>query len=109
MVGYAVAGQDFFYEGTAVDIDLHVDWKVTSFMAIGVKFDAMFPSFGNFVFTSYKNRRGRCYSDQLNPPDGLGGGQDKDAISGSCNNQSPSTTVLSPQLLLTFYFDVLDV
>lgn len=103
MFGYSLAGQDFAYTGTFWDVDFHLDFLVTSFMAIGVKLDVILPNYDAFVFTDYKNSKGRCVDggthDLMRLP------MDKAEL--NCVGDGPSTTVLSPQLYLTFHFDPL--
>ncbi|MEM7678815.1 MAG: hypothetical protein AAF449_22765, partial [Myxococcota bacterium] len=58
--GYTLVGEDFAYTGTYWDIDVGLDYKVTSFMSIGARLDIILPDFDDFVFTSFSNDRGRC-------------------------------------------------
>jgi hypothetical protein len=102
--GYSIAGQDFAYEGWFTDLDFLFDFKPVSFLSIGVKLDLIFPKYGAFVFTDYKNDRGRC-SDE-GTQDVAGGVFDK--ADANCVGNGPKTTIISPMLLLTFHFDPLD-
>jgi hypothetical protein len=111
MFGYAIVGKDFAYTGTFWDWDIAVEYKLASFLSAGVKLDAIFPKFSDFVFTSYKNDRGRCLDSGGNQrfDIGQGGLIDKSAAGELCGGRGPSTSLLSPQLVITFHFDLLDV
>lgn len=107
MYGYSLVGKDFAYTGTFLDVDINVEYKVASFMSLGLKFDAIFPTYSDFALTSYKNNRGRCLDS--------GGNQTineqpvpVDRDSANCSGSGPSTTFISPQFVLTFHFDPLD-
>lgn len=106
MFGYSLIGKDFAYTGTFWDVDIHVDYKLTSFMSAGIKFDAIFPTLDDFALTSYSNDRGRCLD--------AGGSQtivdqpipvDRDGA--NCAGRGPQTTFISPQIVFTFHFDPL--
>jgi hypothetical protein len=103
LFGWAIGGKDFAYTGTVWDIDFHLDFKLASFFSLGVKLDIGIPNFGAFVYTDYKNDRGRCSNNGTQ--DIVGGIFDKDDA--NCVGDGPSTTFLSPQLYLTFHFDPL--
>lgn len=103
LFGYSLAGQDFAYTGTFWDVDFHFDFLVTSFMAVGVKLDVILPNYSAFVYTDYKNNRGRC----SNSGDQGDLSMIFDKADANCVGDGPSTTVLSPQLYLTFHFDPL--
>lgn len=101
--GGAIVGQDFAYTGTFWDIDVMLDYKLTSFLNLGLKLDIILPNFNDFVFTSFSNDRGRCLDGSGNQVLDNGGtpvGVDE----ADCNGKGPSTTVLSPQLVFTFHF-----
>ncbi len=103
LFGYAIAGKDFAYTGTFWDVDFHVDFKLASFFSIGVKLDIVLPKYGAFVYTDYKNNRGRCSDNGTQ--DIPGGVLDKGDA--NCTGDGPKTTLLSPQIYLTFHFDPL--
>lgn len=108
MFGYSLVGKDFAYTGTFWDVDFHLDYKIASFLSIGAKIDAIFPTYSDFALTSYKNNRGRCLDD--------GGAQIIDAAnpnpidrdSASCSGRGPKTTFVTPSIVFTFHFDPLD-
>lgn len=103
LFGWSIAGKDFAYTGTFWDVDFHVDFKVASFFSIGVKLDIIIPNYGGFVYTDYKNDKGRCAN--RGTQDILDNTIDKDDA--NCVGDSPKTTMLSPQVYLTFHFDPL--
>lgn len=111
MFGYAIVGKDFAYTGTFWDLDFQLDYKVTSFMSVGAKLDIIFPTFGDFVFTSYKNERGRCLDSGAEQRFDIGanGVIERSQAGDLCGGRGPRTTFLSPQLVITFHFDLLDV
>ena len=98
-----IAGLDFAYTGTVWDVDFHVDFKLASFFSIGVKLDVAIPKYSAFVYTDYKNDRGRCSDDGTQ--DIAGGIFDKGDA--NCTGDGPKTTFLSPQVYFTFHFDPL--
>ncbi|MBK6686199.1 MAG: hypothetical protein IPG45_17130 [Deltaproteobacteria bacterium] len=108
--GYSLAGQDFAYTGSFWDLDISFEYKLGSFVSAGIKFDAIFPSYSDFVFTSYSNDRGRCLNGdalQTNPDgstDPLAAGAAKDGL--TCAGRGPKTILLSPQVVVTFHFDL---
>lgn len=111
--GYSLAGQDFAYTGSFWDLDFSFEYKLASFVSAGVKLDTIFPSYSDFVYTSYSNDRGRCLNGdavQTNP-DGstnpLGPGTDKGSL--TCAGRGPKTILLSPQVVVTFHFDLFGV
>jgi hypothetical protein len=103
LVGWTIAGKDFAYTGTFWDVDFHLDFKVASFFSVGVKLDVIIPKYGSFVYTDYKNDRGRCadHGTQVIEANTI------DKRDANCVGDSPSTTLLSPQVYLTFHFDPL--
>jgi hypothetical protein len=104
LFGWSIAGKDFAYTGTFWDVDFHLDFKLASFFSLGVKLDVIIPKYSAFVYTDYKNDRGRC-SDSGTQIDTMSPTIDKrDA---NCVGDGPSTTLLSPQVYLTFHFDPL--
>lgn len=107
MYGYGLVGKDFAYTGTFVDVDLHIEYKLTSFLSAGIKFDAIFPSYGDFALTSYKNDRGRCL-DAGGSQDLVGQASPVDRDGANCSGRGPNTTFISPQIIFTLHFDPLD-
>jgi hypothetical protein len=109
LFGYTVIGKSFAYSGFGIDVDVQVDYKVTSFLSVGVKLDVGIPQLSNFVFTDYNNNVGRCLDDAgqqvLTGGDGFGRQNKDDA---SCNGRGPNTTFLAPQVVATLHFDVLE-
>ena len=103
LFGWTIGGKDFAYTGTVWDVDFHIDIKVASFFSIGAKLDIGIPNYGAFVYTDYKNDRGRCANngtqDLMTPV------MDKDDL--NCTGDGPKTTFLSPQVYFTFHFDPL--
>jgi hypothetical protein len=111
MFGYAIAGKDFAYSGTFLDWDLSLEYKLASFLSAGLKLDVIFPGFDDFVFTSYKERRGRCLDagGEQRFDIGANGVIDQAQAGELCSGSGPSTTLITPQLIFTFHFDLLDV
>lgn len=107
MFGYSLIGKDFAYTGTFWDVDVHVEYKLASFMSAGVKFDAIFPTLGDFALTSYKNDRGRCL-DSGASQDLVGQPNPVDRSSANCSGRGPKTTFITPSIVFTFHFDPLD-
>ena len=103
LFGWAIAGKDFAYEGTFWDVDFHIDFKLASFFSLGVKLDIVLPNYGAFVYTDYKNDRGRCSDNGTQEI--LANTMDKD--DSNCVGDGPKTTLLSPQVYFTFHFDPL--
>ena len=101
--GYTLVGEDFAYTGTFWDVDVTLDYKVTSFMSIGLRLDIILPSFDDFVFTSFSNDRGRCLDGSGNQilDDGGASIAREDA---NCGGKGPDATILIPQLVFTFHF-----
>lgn len=104
--GYTLVGQDFAYEGTFWDIDTVLMYKLTSFMSIGARLNVILPNFDDFVFTSFSGDRGRCLDgngqqdfDPANPTS-----SPRESL--ECNGRGPDTTILSPQVLLAFHFNL---
>jgi hypothetical protein len=108
MYGYAIVGKDFAYTGTFLDWDLSVEYKLASFLSAGLKLDVIVPTYDDFVFTSYKERRGRCLDEggEQRFDVGLIG---RDQAGDLCSGSGPSTSIITPQLIFTFHFDLLDV
>lgn len=105
--GYVITGEDFLYEGTFFDVDFNLEYELASFLSAGVKVDIMMPRYSDFAITSFKNNTGRCLDSGAN--------QDLenqmvpvDRDSANCNGRGPNTTYISPQIVLTFKFDVFD-
>ncbi|MCA9548732.1 MAG: hypothetical protein KC933_01780 [Myxococcales bacterium] len=107
MFGYSLVGKDFAYTGTFWDVDLHVEYKLTSFLSAGVKFDAIFPKYGDFALTSYKNNRGRCLDSGANQ-DLVNQAVPIDRDAADCAGRGPETTYITPQIVFTFHFDPFD-
>lgn len=110
---YALAGSnDFAYEGWALGFDIAVEYIVASFFSVGLKTDFWFPNYDPFVVTSSNTDQGRCldggaqqvFDDEIGP----GGVIDRSNRGNLCpaGGRGPSTTVISPQIVMTFRFDV---
>lgn len=109
MLGYTIVGQDFAYTGSFWDFDVHVDYKLTDWMLVGAKVDLALPNYGDFAFTSYKKSTGRCLdgaAEQIVTGDNQGKVQRDQA---ECAGRGPVTTFITPQLVFTFFLDILDV
>ncbi|MCK6548230.1 hypothetical protein L6R52_20450 [Myxococcota bacterium] len=110
MFGYAMVGKNFAYTGTGVGFDFTIEYKLAEFMNLGLKLDIATPSFGDFVYTDYKNDTGRCLdfaAQQITTGPNFGRVAKDDPNRTPCDGKGPSTTLLSPQLVFTFYFDLL--
>ncbi|MBX2814078.1 MAG: hypothetical protein KTR25_19870 [Myxococcales bacterium] len=116
-LGYARAGSNAFgYEGLAVGFDLKLDWLISSFFSIGAKIDFWFPQFDPFVTTNQSANQGLCLDRNARPitdddlvNGNLGGGViNKDDRDGKCpsGGRGPQPTVVSPQLVATFRFNL---
>lgn len=108
LFGFAQVGKEFSYQGVGIDLDFQVDYKMTSFMSIGAKIDLGLPTFEDFVYTDFKNDEGRCLDGgghQIVDGANFGKGQKGTLV---CNGAGPSATLMSPQLVFTFHFDVID-
>ena len=111
--GYAiVASEDFGYEGFTFGFDIGADWLIASIFSLGVKVDFWFPSFDPFVVTSRRTDEGRCLDsaamqvfDNSIGPDGV---IERSNSGNLCpaNGRGPNTTIVSPQLVATFRFDL---
>lgn len=115
--GYAIAGSDAFgYEGSFFVVDAMAEWIPASWFSVGLKLDIFLPSYDAFATTSRSANEGRCLDDtatQVFDPSlgGRGDGVIPREQSGTLcptNGRGPSTTVVSPQLVMTFRFDVFD-
>lgn len=112
--GYALTGSDAFaYEGTAFGADISAEWMVASFFSVGVSVDFWFPNYDAFALTSYSGNRGRCLDanaaqilDPASPRDSI---VDRGDAGVQCprTGRGPDTTVVSPQLIMAFHFDVI--
>jgi hypothetical protein len=110
LFGWSILGKDFAYTGTFFDFDLHVEYKLLDWLSAGVKVDFVFPTYSDFVYTSYKDSFGRCLDTGGNQ---LANGKpvsaaNADVISktgAQCNGSGPSTSLISPQIVFTFHFD----
>lgn len=109
LFGYSLVGQDFAYTGTFWDLDFHIDYKLASFLSAGIKLDLVFGNYDNFAYTSYKNDRGRCLDGVTMDQSGANGGVISKDQSDQCTGSGPSTTLITPQIVFTFHFDILDV
>jgi hypothetical protein len=105
--GYSLAGQDFAYTGSFVDLDFSIEYAMASFASVGLKLDTIFPSYSDFVYTSYSNDRGRCLNGDAVQQMTEIGGQPKDSL--DCAGRGPKTILLSPQVVITFHFDLFGV
>lgn len=103
--GITLVGEDFAYPGTFWDFDFTVEYKLASFLSAGVRLDIILPNFDDFVFTSFSNDRGRCLDGSGNHIlDNMGATSPREDL--DCNGRGPSTTVISPQLVFTFHFNL---
>jgi hypothetical protein len=116
--GYAIAGSDAFaYSGAALGVDLSLEYLLTSFLSLGVKTDFWFPSYDAFAVTSWSQNEGRCLDGTAtqifgdnpdNPFPERDGVISRDDAGNACpSGRGPNTTVISPQVVFTFRFDVL--
>ncbi len=103
--GYTVVGKDFAYKGTFWNFDLSVAYMLSDYLSIGAQINVVRPSYDDFVFTDFKNDRGRCLDGSGNQV----GGTPIDKGDAACSGSGPSTTFLSPQLTVTFHLDVFDI
>ena len=103
--GYTLIGEEFAYTGTFWDFDIGLDYKATSFMSIGARLDVLLPTLDDFVFTSFSNDTGRCLDGNGNQilNDGAPIVKREEA---NCDGRGPDTTVLSPQIVFTFHFNL---
>lgn len=111
LFGYALVGKNFAYSGFGMNVDFQADYKVTSFLSIGVKLDVGLPQYSAFAFTDYKNNVGRCLdeSGEQIQTGGDGFGRiNKDQSSTCPAGRGPNTTFLAPQLVATIHFDVFE-
>ncbi|MEQ9503129.1 MAG: hypothetical protein RIT81_40040 [Deltaproteobacteria bacterium] len=110
LFGYTLVGEDFAYRGTFWDVDFSLEYKLASFLSAGIKMDILFGNYDNFGFTSYRDDRGRCLDGVTMDQSGANGGvinlSEADA---QCTGNGPSTTLLTPQVVFTFHFDILDL
>jgi hypothetical protein len=115
LFGWTILGKDFAYTGRFFDFDLTVEYKLTEWMSAGLKIDIVLPAYSDFVYTSYKNNTGRCLDsggDQVsgNPPKPVDASNTdvikKDSV--ACNGSGPSTSLVAPQVVFTFHFDVFE-
>ena len=107
MYGYTITGKDFAYQGTFLDVDFTLEYRLLSVLSAGVRVDLIFPNYDDFVFTSYKNDRGRCLNTDAEQ---ITQGEQNGVIERSqanCSGRGPKTTFVSPQLVFTFHFDLL--
>jgi hypothetical protein len=110
LFGYTLVGKDFAYTGFAMDVDFHVDFKLTSFLSVGAKIDVGLPTFSDFAFTDYKNDVGRCLDDSgeqiVGDASNNYGRVSKEEA--NCSGKGPSSTYISPSIVLTMHFDVFE-
>ncbi len=106
LFGWSITGQDFAYTGSFFDIDINLEYKLTSFLSAGLKLDVILPSYGDFAYTSYSAKSGRCLDGEAQQVNVDAGGQPKDNL--QCSGRGPKTTLLLPQLVFTFHFDLLE-
>ena len=107
-LGYSVVGKDFAYTGTYWDFDISVEYWFGSVISAGIKLDIVAPNYSDFVYSDYKKGLGRCLD--------TGANQDLDNYltpvtkgAAQCSGRGPSTTFVTPQLVVTFHFNFLDV
>ncbi len=109
MFGYAVAGSDFAYTGTAWDFDIAVEYKLASFLSAGVKLDMALPTYDNFAMTSWSGNRGRCLDTDANQVLINPGVIDRNNAGDQCPaGRGPETVFISPQIVFTFHFDLFE-
>ena len=103
--GVTLVGEDFAYQGTFWDFDVALEYKLTSFLSAGIRLDIILPDFDDFVFTSFSGDRGRCLDGSGNHIlDNMGATSPREDL--DCNGRGPSTTIVSPQIVFTFHFDL---
>lgn len=112
---FAISGSDAFgYEGFAVGVDATAEWIAASFFSVGVKLDVWLPTYDAFATTSRSANRGRCLDDMamqvFDENVGPGGVISRSDAGNLCpsDGRGPNTTVISPQIIMTFRFDVFD-
>ena len=103
--GYTLVGKDFAYSGSFFGLDGTAEYMVSEVFSIGARISVLMPSYGDFAWTDYGGDLGRCLD-----PSGVQDGTVLPAAKGSlsCAGNGPSTTYISPQLSMTFHFDVID-
>ncbi len=105
-LGYTLVGKDFAYSGSFFGIDATAEYMLTDVVSLGFRLTVMMPSYGDFAWSDYGDDRGRCLDPSGNQVDPLGLAGPKS--SASCAGNGPNTTYISPQLSVTFHFDVID-
>jgi hypothetical protein len=108
LFGYTIVGKEFAYNGFGMNLDVQLDYKVMDFLSVGAKLNIGLPTFGDFVYTSYKDDVGRCLDDsarQITSGDNNGRMAKESAV---CNGRGPSSTFISPQLVATMHFDLFE-
>ena len=106
--GYTLVGEDFAYTGTFWDVDVTLEYKLTSWLSAGLRLDIILPNFDDFVFTSFSNDRGRCLDGsgmQILDNDGMTSPREDL----NCNGRGPDTTVLAPQIVFTIHFSLFGI
>lgn len=103
--GYALTGSnDFAYEGTAFGTDIALEWMPTDWIGIGAALELWFPDYEAFAYTSYSGNRGVCLGANARPTEAGVISHDQAAVACPSAGRGPSTTVVSPQLYMTFHF-----
>ncbi len=105
---WAVVGSDdYAYRGAAFGIDLAVDYRIASFFSVGARLDVWFPSYDAFALTSWNANRGFCLDGNADFNLEVGEIEQSDQGVRCGAGRGPSTTVVSPQVFMTFHFDIL--
>lgn len=105
-LGYTLVGKDFAYSGSFFGLDATAEYMLTDVISLGFRLTVMLPSYGDFAWSDYGGDLGRCLDPSGNQVDPDAAPQAKG--SASCAGSGPNTTYISPQLSLTFHFDVID-
>lgn len=108
MLAWSLVGKEFAYTGRAVVLDAFAEIKLSEMLSAGLKVDIGLPTYSDFVFTDYNNSVGRCLDTDgsQSPRNALAVPGGKDSL--ICNGRGPKATFVSPQLIVTFHFDILN-
>lgn len=103
-LGYTLVGKDFAYSGSFLGFDLTAEYMVTDVFSLGARISMFLPSYSDWAWSDYSGDRGRCLDTSGNMLDVLPGPKEGSV----CSGNGPNTTYISPQLTMTFHFDVID-
>lgn len=106
-----VASEDYQYDGWAFGTDLTIEYLLFRYLSLGLRVDFWFPSYDPFVVTSRARDQGLCLDAAAQPFQNdltdLRRSSNRGTECRGVNGRGPSTTVISPQFLLTFRFDII--